>query len=149
MTLHVSTAKELLTTKNAKSTKEERVGVKFDELPNRVLGCAIEVHRQLGPGLLESTYEQCLAYELNRAKIPFKIQQPLPVKYKQIILDCAYRVDVFVDDRLIVELKIVDQLLKIHEARLLTYMKLAQVKVGLLINFNVGTLKNGIKRFVF
>jgi GxxExxY protein len=123
--------------------------MKFDELSNRVLGCAIEVHRQLGPGLLESTYEQCFAYELNRAKIPFKIQQPLPVKYKQIILDCAYRIDVFVDDRLIVELKTVDQLLKIHEAQLLTYIKLAQVKVGLLINFNVGILKNGIKRFVF
>lgn len=92
--------------------------MKFDELSNRVLGCAIEVHRQLGPGLLESTYEQCFACELNQAQIPFKIQQPLPVKYKQIILDCAYRVDVFVDDRLIVELKTVDQLLKIHEAQL-------------------------------
>src|SRR5262245_23960382 len=123
--------------------------MKFDELSTRVLGCAIEVHRQLGPGLLESSYEQCFAYELSRRQIHFKIQQPLPVKYKQIILDCAYRVDVFVDDRLIVELKTVDQLLKIHEAQLLTYMKLAQVKVGLLINFNVGILKNGIKRFVF
>ena len=122
--------------------------MKFDELSNRVLGCAIKVHRELGPGLLESTYEQCLAYELNRAGILFKIQQPLPVEYKQIRLDCGYRIDVFVDDRLILELKSVDQLLKIHEAQVLTYMKLAKVRVGLLINFNVEILKKGIKRFV-
>jgi GxxExxY protein len=122
--------------------------VKFDELSNRVLGCAIEVHRQLGPGLLESTYEQCLAYELNRAGILFRIQQPLPVEYKEVKLDCGYRIDLFVDDRLIVELKCVEHLLKIHEAQVLTYMKLARVRVGLLINFNVEILRKGIKRFV-
>ncbi len=122
--------------------------MKFDDLSNKVLGCAIEVHRELGPGLLESTYEQCLAYELNQAGIPFKIQQQLPVEYKEVKLDCGYRVDLFVDDRLIVELKSVEQLLKIHEAQLLTYMKLANVKVGLLINFNVEILKKGIRRFV-
>ena len=122
--------------------------MRFDDLSNRVLGCALEVHRELGPGLLESTYEQCLAYELNRAKIPFKLQVELPVEYKQIKLDCGYRMDLFVDDRLIVELKSVDQLLKIHEAQILTYMKLAKVKVGLLINFNVEVLRNGIRRFV-
>ena len=122
--------------------------MKFDELSNKVLGCAIEVHRELGPGLLESTYEQCLAYELNRAEIPFRLQVELPVEYKQIKLDCGYRIDVFVDDRLIVELKSVDQLLKIHEAQILTYMKLSEVKVGLLINFNVEVLKKGVKRFV-
>lgn len=120
----------------------------FDQLSHRVVGCAIDVHRELGPGLLESTYEQCLAYELNRAGIPFKIQQLLPVKYKEIILDCGYRIDLFVDDRLIVELKCVEQLLKIHEAQILTYMKLLNVKVGLLINFNVEVLKKGIRRFV-
>lgn len=124
------------------------MGMKFDDLSNRVLGCAIEVHRELGPGLLESTYEQCLAYELNRAGIPFKIQQQLPVEYKEIKLDCGYRVDLFVDDCLIVELKSVEQLLKIHEAQILTYMRLANVKVGLLINFNVDILKKGIRRFV-
>jgi len=113
-----------------------------------VIGCAIDVHRELGPGLLESTYEQCLAYELNRAGIPFKVQPPLPVKYKEIKLDCGYRIDLFVDDRLIVELKSVEQLLKIHEAQILTYMKLVNVKVGLLINFNVEILKKGIRRFV-
>jgi GxxExxY protein len=122
--------------------------VKFDELSNKVLGCALEVHRELGPGLLESAYEQCLAYELNRAKVPFKLQVDLPVEYKQIKLDCGYRMDLLVDDRLIVELKSVDLLLKVHEAQILTYMKLAKVRVGLLINFNVDVLKKGIKRFV-
>jgi GxxExxY protein len=122
--------------------------VKFDDLSNKVLGWAIEVHRELGPGLLESTYEQCLAYELNRAKIPFQLQVELPVQYKQIKLDCGYRIDLLVDDRLILELKSVDHLLKIHQAQVLTYMKLAKVNVGLLINFNVEMLKNGIKRFV-
>jgi GxxExxY protein len=122
--------------------------VKFDELSNKVLGCALEVHRQLGPGLLESAYEQCLAYELNRANVPFKVQVELPVEYKQIKLDCGYRMDLLVDDRLIVELKSVDQLLKIHEAQILTYMKLAKLKIGLLINFNVEVLRQGIKRFV-
>jgi GxxExxY protein len=122
--------------------------VKFDELSNKVLGCAIEVHRELGPGLLESTYEQCLAYELNRAKIPFQLQVALPVDYKQIRLDCGYRIDLFVDNSLIVEVKSIDQLLKIHEAQILTYMKLTKVRVGLLINFNVELLKKEVRRFV-
>jgi GxxExxY protein len=122
--------------------------LKFDELSNKVLGCAIEVHRELGPGLLESTYEQCLAYELSRAKIPFKVQVELPVEYKDIRLDCGYRIDLLADDRLVVELKSVDQLMPIHEAQILTYMKLAGVKVGLLINFNVTMLTKGVRRFV-
>ena len=133
---------------NNQEDKGEKMSIKFDDLSNRVLGCAIEVHRELGPGLLESTYEQCLAYELIQAGIPFKIQHPIPVAYKQIKLDCGYRVDLFVDDRLIVELKSVEQLLKIHEAQVLTYMKLAHIRIGLLINFNVQILKRGIKRFV-
>jgi GxxExxY protein len=122
--------------------------VKFDELSNKIIGCAIDVHRELGPGLLESTYEQCLAYELSRAKIPFKLQVELPVQYKEIRLDCGYRIDLLADDRVIVELKSVDHLLKIHEAQLLTYMKLASIGVGLLINFNVDVLRRGIRRFV-
>ena len=122
--------------------------MKFDELSNKVLGCAIEVHRELGPGLLESTYEQCLAYELSEAKIPFKLQVELPVEYKRIKLACGYRIDLLAADRLIVELKSVDQLLKIHEAQVLTYMKLAVVRVGLLINFNVDVLRRGVRRFV-
>ena len=122
--------------------------MKFDDLSNKIIGCAIEVHRELGPGLLESTYEQCLAYELSRAKIPFKVQVGLPVAYKEILLDCGYRIDLLADNRLIVELKSVEQLLKIHEAQILTYMKLAAVSVGLLINFNVDVLRKGVRRFV-
>ena len=122
--------------------------MEFDDLSNRVIGCAIQVHRELGPGLLESTYEQCVAYELIQAGIPFKIQHPIPVSYKQIKLDCGYRVDLLIDDLLIVELKSVEQLSKIHEAQVLTYMKLANVRIGLLVNFNFQMLKKGIKRFV-
>jgi len=88
----------------------------FDALSNRVIGCALEVHRNLGPGLLESTYEQCLAHELRTADIAFKLQEPLPVEYKSVKLDCGYRIDLLVDDRLIVELKSVDRLLPIHQA---------------------------------
>ena len=122
--------------------------MEFDQLSNRVIACALEVHRTLGPGLLESTYEQCLGHELSQSGIPFQLQWPLPVKYKGIKLDCGYRVDLFVDDKLIVELKSVDKIAGIHRAQLLTYMKLSEVKVGLIINFNVEILKNGIKRFV-
>ena len=133
----------VFTTKDTKSTKKE-----FDELPNRVIGCALEVHRSLGPGLLESAYEQCLAHELSCTKLPFQLQAPLPIEYKDVRLDCGCRIDVLVDSRLIVELKSVDLLLPIHEAQLLTYMKLARVPTGLLINFNVRLLKDGIRRFV-
>ena len=122
--------------------------MEFDQLSNRIIGCALEVHRALGPGLLESTYEQCLAHELSLSGIPFKLQFPLPVRYKGIKLDCGYRIDLFVDDELIVELKSIDKITGIHKAQLLTYMKLSEVKVGLLINFNVEMLKTGIKRFV-
>jgi GxxExxY protein len=122
--------------------------MKFDRLSNQVIGCAIEVHRALGPGLLESTYEQCLAHELKTADIPFKLQHSLPVVYKDIRLDCGYRIDILVDDELILELKSVDTLLPIHQAQLLTYMKLAKKPTGLLINFNVEILKHGIKRMV-
>jgi GxxExxY protein len=117
----------------------------FDSLSNKVIGCAIEVHRELGPGLLESTYEQCLAAELSRSQIPFQLQVELPVNYKGVQLDCGYRIDLLIDNQLIVELKSIEQLLKIHEAQILTYMRLAKVKIGLLMNFNVPILKKGIK----
>ncbi len=123
--------------------------MEFDELSHRVIGCAIEVHRFLGPGLLESTYEQCLAHELKRNSIDFRLQQAIAVEYKGIRLDCGYRVDVLVEEQLILELKSVEEIKGIHEAQLLTYMKLAAIKTGLLINFNVKRLQNGIKRFVF
>lgn len=122
--------------------------MEFDKLSNQVIGCAIEVHRELGPGLLESTYEQCLAYELRKTGLSFDVQSPLPVGYKGVRLDCGYRVDLLVEKQMIIELKAVETMNKIHEAQLLTYMKLAEVNIGLLINFNVGLLKNGIKRFV-
>jgi GxxExxY protein len=122
--------------------------MEFTELSNRVIGCAIEVHSKLGPGLLESTYEQCLAHELNLNGIKFKLQHPLPVEYKGIRLDCGYRVDMLVEDEIILELKSVEQLKGVHEAQLLTYMKLAGIKYGFLINFNVHRLKQGLKSFV-
>lgn len=122
--------------------------IQFDELSNKVIGCAIEVHRELGPGLLESAYEQCLAHELRLHGIPCELQKALPVKYKEVLIDCGYRLDVLVDGKLIVELKAVSEIEPIHEAQILTYLKLAKVKTGLLINFNVPRLRDGIKRFV-
>jgi len=113
-----------------------------------VIGCAIEVHKYLGPGLLESTYEQCLAYEFKRSEIPFKLQHHLPVEYKGVKLDCGYRIDMLVDNKIIVELKSVDNILPIHQAQLLTYMKLSGIRIGLLMNFNVKHMKSGIKRMV-
>ncbi|MDP6779919.1 MAG: GxxExxY protein [Candidatus Latescibacteria bacterium] len=122
--------------------------MEFDELSNRVIGCALEVHKALGPGLLESTYEQCLAHESSLKGVQFKLQHPLPVEYKGVRLDCGYRIDLLIEDTLIIELKSVDRIMAVHEAQLLSYMKLAGVKTGLLMNFNVTRLKNGIKRFV-
>ncbi len=122
--------------------------MEFDELSGKVIGCALEVHKQLGPGLLESAYERCLSYELLGAGIQHIAQKELPIDYKGTKLDCGYRVDLLVDDALIVELKVVEKLLPIHEAQILTYMRLAGVKTGLLMNFNVARLKDGIKRFV-
>jgi len=121
---------------------------KFTDLSHRVIGSAIEVHRHLGPGLLESTYQQCLARELHLSGIPFKLEYPLPVEYKGLHLDCGYRIDVLIEDAIILELKSVNQLKPIHEAQLLTYMKLTHIKQGFLINFNVEILKNGLKSFV-
>ena len=118
-----------------------------DPLTGEVIGAAIEVHRVLGPGLLESTYQQCLAHEMTIRGIQFKMEHPLPVEYKGIHLDCGYRVDLLVEDGLIIELKSVREIENIHQAQLLTYMKLAQISTGLLINFNTELLKDGIKRF--
>ena len=122
--------------------------MEFDELSRSVIGCAIEVHRNLGPGLLESTYPQCLACELSHAEIAFQMEVPLPVRYKDILLDCGYRIDLLISDDLIVEIKNVEALLPIHQAQILTYMRLASVPLGLLINFNVTKLQSGIRRFV-
>ncbi len=128
-------------------TTEHTETTERDPLTHKVIGCAIEVHRNLGPGLLESSYEQCLAHELMLAKIRFKVQLPIPVLYKEVKLDCGYRADFIVEDCLILELKAVEQLSKLHEAQILTYMKLAKTPVGLLLNFNVRVIKDGIKRY--
>lgn len=122
--------------------------IKENELSNKIIGAAIEVHKILGPGLLESTYEECLCKELNLIGLSFERQKPLPINYKGVYLDCGYRLDLVVESCVIVELKSIDRLLPIHQAQLLTYLKLTGLKLGLLINFNVPILKNGIKRVV-
>ena len=118
------------------------------EITGRIIGAAIEVHRILGPGLLESIYEECLCYELNLQGLNFERQVALPVQYKGVILDSIYRLDVVVEKRVILELKAVEELSGIYEAQLLTYMKLSGIGVGLLINFNCPVLKDGIVRRV-
>jgi GxxExxY protein len=119
-----------------------------DSLTESVIGLAIEVHRALGPGLLESAYQECLCYELKAKGIAFGRQVSLPVVYKSVKLDCGYRMDLVVDDRLVVELKTVEKILPVHEAQLLTYLRLSGLRTGLLLNFNTAVLKNGIKRMV-
>jgi len=113
-----------------------------------IIGAAICVHRELGPGLLESAYEACLAHELTERRLKFERQKVLPVIYRGVELDCGYRIDLLVEDQVVVELKALETLEPIHEAQLLSYLKLSKCKVGLLINFNVKVLKDGIRRFV-
>lgn len=120
----------------------------INQITEAVIGAAIEVHRVLGPGLLESAYEECLAHELTLRGIPYQRQLPLPVEYKGIYLECGYRIDLLIAEQVVVELKAVDTLQAIHEAQLLTYLKLGKWPLGLLINFNVPILKNGIRRRV-
>jgi GxxExxY protein len=119
-----------------------------DPLTEKIIGFAIEVHRQLGPGLLESAYEECLCYELGQNGFAVRRQVPLPVVYKTIRLDCGYRIDLLVEERVILELKTVERLIPVHEAQLLTYLKLSGMRTGLLLNFNSATLKDGIRRMV-
>jgi GxxExxY protein len=119
-----------------------------DLLTQRVIGFAIEVHRQLGPGLLESAYEECLCFDLEQAGIAFRRQVALPVIYKSVRLDCGYRLDIVVEDRVILELKTSERLLPIHEAQMLTYMKLSGIRTGLLLNFNCAVLKDGMRRLL-
>ncbi|MDR2937860.1 MAG: GxxExxY protein [Prevotellaceae bacterium] len=122
--------------------------MEIDQITQKIIGCAIEVHKALGPGLLESAYEECLAFELQQAGLKVERQKPIPIVYKDIKLDCGYRMDLLVEGRVVVELKAVDALIPVHEAQVLTYMKFGQKQVGLLINFNVTLLKNGLKRYV-
>jgi GxxExxY protein len=119
-----------------------------DALTERIIGLAIDVHRQLGPGLLESVYETCLCFELAQASIPHIRQAPLSVLYKGVQLDSAFRADVLISDEVIVELKSVEHLAPVHEAQLLTYLRMTCYRVGLLMNFNMLRLKDGLRRFV-
>jgi len=121
---------------------------RLDSITRRIIGAAIEVHRRLGPGLLESAYEACLAYELRQLAFKIEQQKPLPFVYKDVKLDCGYRLDLVVEDSVIVEVKAIEQLAPIHDAQLLSYLRLSGKTVGLLINFHVRVLKNGLKRIV-
>jgi GxxExxY protein len=118
------------------------------EITHEIIGAAIEVHKLLGPGLLESAYEACLCHEFAIRKINFQKQKPVPLVYKEIKFDCGFRLDLLVEKQVVVELKSVDALAPIHEAIILTYLRLSGHKVGLLINFNVSVLKDGIRRFI-
>ena len=122
--------------------------MEINDLNARVIGACIEIHRTLGPGLLESAYEECICHELRLAGLSFERQKPLPVAYKDVKLDCGYRLDVVVENMLLVELKSVEALAPIHEAQVLTYLKLSGLTVGMLINFNVPVLRRGINRVV-
>ncbi|MDR1652595.1 MAG: GxxExxY protein [Prevotellaceae bacterium] len=122
--------------------------MEINKITEKIIGCAIEVHRNLGAGLLESAYEECLAFELQQAGFKVERQVAVPVIYKEIKLNCGYRIDILVENSVIVELKSVDALAPIHDAQILTYMKFARKHIGLLLNFNVTVLKNGIKRFI-
>ena len=118
------------------------------DLSERVIGLAIDVHRHLGPGLLESAYEECLAFELQQAGIEHRRQVALPIVYKSVRLDCGYRMDIIAEKQLIIEIKAVERILPVHEAQILTYLRLSGFKVALLMNFNSVVLKDGLRRFV-
>ena len=122
--------------------------MEVNDITRTVIGCAIEVHKALGPGLLESAYEECLAYELKQRGLQVERQKALPIQYKEIQLEFGYRIDLLVENAVVIELKSVDVLHPLHEAQILTYMKFAEKKVGLLMNFNVLVLKDGVKRFM-
>jgi GxxExxY protein len=133
---------------NHRDRRGHRDCEELNELTDAIIGAAMEVHRALGPGLLESTYEIYLCRELSIRRVRFERQVPISVEYKGVKLDCGYRADLVVDDAVLVEIKAIDSLLSIHEAQLLSYLKLAGWKIGLLINFNVELLKHGLRRRV-
>ena len=119
-----------------------------NEITHQIIGAAIEVHRLLGPGLLESAYEECLAKELTLRKLTVERQKPVPVVYKEVKLECGYRIDLLVENRVVVELKSIESFAAIHEAIILTYLRLSGRRLGLLINFNVNVLRDGVKRYI-
>ena len=121
---------------------------RLNEVSRKVIGLCIEIHRELGPGLLESAYEECLAYELSKAGLRFERQRALPVRYKEVQLDCGYRLDFVIQDTVLLELKAVERLLPVHQAQMLTYLKLSRLQQGLLINFNVRRLVDGLRSYL-
>jgi len=118
-------------------------------LTQAIIGCAIEVHRALGPGLLESVYEECLCYELRQKRIHFERQKTLPLAYKKVTLGVGYKLDLVVEGKVIIELKCVEKLMPVHEAQIMTYLRLTGIKTGLIVNFFTPVLKDGIKRIVY
>ncbi len=120
-----------------------------NELSGIIIGCAIEVHKQLGPGLLESAYQECLLYELTQSGLKVGKEIPMPVVYKEVKLEHGYRMDLLVENKVVVEIKSVEGLTDVHTAQTLTYLKLGKYKLGLILNFNVSVMKNGIKRLVY
>lgn len=120
----------------------------YSDITKEIIAAAMEVHSALGPGMLESAYEECLRYELHVRGLNAERQVPIPIIYKEVKLDCGYRLDILVNEKVVVELKVVDSINEVHEAQVLTYLKFSGCKVGLLINFNVKSLKNGIRRFI-
>ncbi len=119
-----------------------------EKLTREIIGAAIEIHRHLGPGLLESAYEECLCHELQLRGLSFERQKPLPLEYKGIKLDCGYRIDIMVENKVILELKCVGSITPVHEAQLLTYLRLSGLKIGLILNFHVSLMRDGVKRLV-
>ena len=123
--------------------------MEINKITGKVIGCAIEVHKNLGPGLLESAYEECMVFELQKIGLSVIRQKPIPVIYKDIILNFGYRIDLLVEDKVILELKSIEEINPVHEAQILKYLKFSGKTTGLIINFNVTVLRNGIRRFVF
>jgi GxxExxY protein len=139
--MNFSTTHSLRSLEGTEITEEES-----NTITGKIIGAAIDVHRALGPGLLESAYEACLTYELRMRKLKVESEKPIPIFYKDVMLDCGYRADLVVEDQVIVEIKAINNLSSIHEAQLLSYLKLSGCRIGLLINFNVKYLKEGIRR---
>jgi GxxExxY protein len=137
---------------NHRGTEDTEVngpqGLPRDPLTERIVGLAIEVHKALGSGLLESAYEECLCYELSASGLTFRRQVPLPIQYKSVQLDCAYRADIIVDSKVLLELKAIERLMPVHRAQLLSYLRLSGLKTGLLLNFHVPLLRDGLVRMV-
>jgi GxxExxY protein len=144
----VSHLRKNYTEKHGEVTENHGGEMIYEDLTKIIIGCAIDVHKELGPGLLESAYEECLAFDLTNRGLKIERQKPVPIKYKEIKLECGYRIDILVEDKIVLELKSVEAFNPVHEAQILTYLKFAEKKIGLLINFNVLRLKEGIKRYI-